>query len=103
MTFVPNAVRRRAVQSAAHPIQHIANVAHERVRYRRRVHPRRPRFDLQAGVPVLPQNGQQAVVGVFSHAPRGLSQADACGVMKDSEQDGGVCGVVPVEIVNLQS
>src|SRR5262245_62823500 len=68
-------MRRRTVQPASQPIQHIADVANERSGDGMSLDPARLRFDLQSSRFILPQNRQQSVIGVFSRAPSGRGGA----------------------------
>src|SRR3546814_20161376 len=67
---VAHAVRRREVPAAGETIQHVADVADQGARQRRRGDPALGRLHLQPAVPVLRQQGQETVVAVLADAPR---------------------------------
>src|SRR3546814_14714330 len=66
---VAHAVRRREVPAAGETIQHVADVADQGARQRRRGDPALGRLHLQPAVPVLRQQGQETVVAVLADAP----------------------------------
>ena len=81
-------MRRRAVEAAGHPVEHVADVADERPRYRRRVNPSRGSLHLQSPDVVLLQDGEHAVVGVLADAPfRPRGGRLARRIVEDAEKD----------------
>src|ERR1051325_2476909 len=66
---VPHAMRRRAVMASRHTIQHIADIAHERISEGRRGYPIRLRFQLQPPRLILLQYSQKAVVRMLADSP----------------------------------
>src|SRR5262245_31517870 len=61
-------MRRRQIEPAGQSVQHIADIADERIRNGSRVQPSRVCFHLQATGHVLLQYCQEAVVGMLSDA-----------------------------------
>src|SRR5262249_34362736 len=68
---VPHSMRRRTVQPASQPIQHIADVANKRSGDGMSLYPACLRFDLQSSRFILLQNRQQPIIGVLPNAPSG--------------------------------
>ena len=100
-----HAVRRGTIQPARHPVEHVADVADERARHRRRVDPPAAALDLQTACIVLPEDRQQAVVGVLAHAPRRVRGPPGRreGIIENAKQHQRLAGVAIGEVARIQS
>ena len=119
-----DAVGRRSKASVRHPFQHVAEVAHERVRNGRDLDPLAADADLQTGAlgarfgrdltdgavvrsdrpgaVADRQQGQEPVVGVFGHPPLAGESRVRGRVTEDPEQDRRI-GAPTVEPVGFQA
>ena len=105
---VADTVGRGAVPAAGEPLEHVAEVAHDGTRRRGHVDPAAvDGAHLESAEPVLGEQCQQAVVGVFAHPPRLGARVGGDGivgrVVEDAEQDRRVAGEVLLEPVAGES
>ena len=98
--LVAHAVRCGAIAAIRQALEHVAEVAHERARDRRRLDPAIARADLEATAVVLREDREQAVVGVLADAPRLLDLlARRRRIVEDPEQGQRICEVARAECI----
>ena len=101
---IARAVRRRPVPTARHAFEHVADVAHERVRVGGNVDPARGRPHLQAAGRVLEQHGEQSVVGVLPDTPGvAVRRLGRRRVVEDAEEDDRVAREVASEPIGVEA
>ena len=90
VVVVAHAMRRRPIRAPGQALQHVAEVAHERLGVRLHVDPAAAPMHLEPAVAVATEHGEQAVVGVLPHAPSRLARGRLArgegGVPEDPEQ-----------------